>query len=110
VPTTKEQQEFIQGIQESRKRKVEKEIIDTSYKPKSPGGFRHDWLHMLDIFFQLNLDRAEKCGFDFNKESMERINRAFSELRNAIAEGGVRATPALHHDGNVIYIGARPVA
>lgn len=113
VPTTKEQQEFIQGIQESRERKFkeakEKEAAAAyAYKPESPGEFRHDWLRMVDISMQLRQERTPECGFSFNKESTERIVRAFSELRRAIVEAGVQAKPALHRDGNVVYLGTQP--
>lgn len=108
VPTTKAQQEFIHGIEERRERKAEEKEMAAAYKPKSPGEFRHDWLHMVDIVLRVNQERAAECAFSFNKGSMERINRAISELRSAIAEGGVQATPALQRDGNVVYLGAKP--
>jgi len=107
VPTTKAQQDFIQGIQESRERKAKEERIVATYKPKSPGDFRHDWLRMVEMAMSLNHERAEKCGFSFNKESVDRINRVFNELCSAISEGGVQSTPTLRRDGNVIYLGAQ---
>ncbi len=109
VPTTKAQKEFIHEIEEHRERKAEGEKIADPYKPKSPGEFRHDWLHMVEISMSLNLGRAEKCGLCFNEESMARINRAYSELHRAIEGGGViQSKSDLHRDGNVIYLGPHP--
>lgn len=112
VPQTKAQQEFVHGIidkqidEERRERKVEEEKAAAASKPKSPGEFRDDWLQMVEMAMSLNHRRAENCGFSFNKESASRIDRIFSELCRSIAEGGVQATPILHRDGNVIYLGA----
>lgn len=111
APPLEQRQQLNIAVDEVRARRqaeAKSSAASASYKPQLPGKFRHDWLHMVDMVMSLNQERSEECGFSFNKESTERINRAFSELRSAIAEGGVQAKPALHRDGNVVYLGTQP--
>jgi hypothetical protein len=108
VPTTKEQQEFIQSLDERHKHKTREEK-PPSYSPQSPGEVRHDCLRLIDTAMSINDTRMTDAGFHYNKESMTRINRAFDELRSALAEGGiVQGKPDLQRDGNVIYLNAQP--
>jgi hypothetical protein len=97
----------VDEVRARRQTEVKSTTASASYKSQSPGEFRHDWLKMVDMAWDLNQGRSRECGFSFNKESTERINRAFGEFRRAITEGGVQAKPALHRDGNVIYLGAQ---
>lgn len=109
VPTTKAQQDFIYGIQERHERKAKEEETAAAYKPISPGEFRNLCLRLVDNALGINQSEMEVFGFTYNKESTARINRAFSELRNAFAEGGiVQGMSGLRRDGNVIYLGYQP--
>lgn len=102
-------------IQAERERAKVKHERDMAYKPLSRGEFRRDWLNMVDMAMSVNEGRSEGCGFSFNKESMDRINRAFTELRSAVAEGGVQATAGpqrqpFQSNGNVVFIAQRPTS
>lgn len=72
----------------------------------TPGEFRHEYIRLFDVAMDINLRRSEESGFAFNDDSLRRINKAFSELRRALAEGGVVPAKApMRQDGNVVYLG-----
>lgn len=72
----------------------------------SPSKFRQEFLDMVDIVTGpwLNPEKAKERGFGFSKASEERINQAANELKQAIAEGNVQATPVYYQDANVVYL------
>lgn len=77
-------------------------------KPVSmtPGEFRHESIRLFDVAMDLNHRRSDESGLAYNEDSLRRINHAFSELRRALAEGGVAPTKStLMRNGNVVYLG-----
>jgi hypothetical protein len=107
IPATKDQSIFVRGEIERHKRKCQEEKHREAlrYKPQSAGEFRQDCCRSFDVALSVTHKRMEEGGFVYTRETMGRINRAFIELRDALADGGIQARPCLQREGNVIFLG-----
>lgn len=114
VPLTTEQYKFIdEHYQEHARRKNEKRMQRESqiyaYKPQSPGEVRHDCLRMFDTAMSVNNARLAESEFHYDQDSKDRINKAYGDLRRALAEGGiVQDASGLTREGNVVYLNHPP--
>lgn len=65
--------------------------------------FRDSCRLIVNAANSLILGGAKENGFEFSKDSMARLNFAFSEIRNVI-EGGIRQRSCVQREGNVIRV------
>jgi len=105
VPTTKEQQQFVQAHYDQKKQN--KNVTASNSKGKSPGEFRDFFLRAIDVL--IPMPETIDFGFLYDDESAAKIHRAFSELRREFAQGVIvrRGKPAFYREGNVIYLGSK---
>ncbi|MDP1682711.1 MAG: hypothetical protein Q8L39_13190 [Burkholderiales bacterium] len=114
VSLTADQNKFLdEYVEERRRRENEKQMQRESqiyaYKPQSPGEVRHDCLRLFYAAMSVNNARLAESGFHYDQDSKDRINKAYGELRRALAEGGiVQGASGLTRDGNVVYLNHPP--
>lgn len=111
VPLTAEQKKFLdEQMRTENEKRTSRETLKRMCKPaQSPGEMRYDCVHLFDTAMLLNDARLAEAGFHYEQDSKDRINKAYGELRRALAEGGiVQSSGGLKCEGNVVYLNCAP--
>lgn len=106
IPLAADQKKFLDEQRIENQKRMSRESLKLICKPaQSPGEMRYDCVHLFDTAMLLNDARLAEAGFHYEQDSKDRINKAYGELRRALAEGGiVQSAAGLRCEGNVVYL------
>ena len=110
IPLAADQKKFLDEQRIENQKRMSRESLKLICKPaQSPGEMRYDCVHLFDTAMLLNDARLAEAGFHYEQDSKDRINKAYGELRAALAEGGiVQSAAGFKCEGNVVYLNCAP--
>ena len=115
IPQTDEQNEFIKEraaeIKREKHARQEREFMKQVYGTTTLADVRNDPLLWANAVMNACFKHQNNGLFYYDQASMERIGKAYNELRCALVEGVIakRArTPEITQDGNVVYLNRPP--